>query len=67
VIKIKVAGMTCNHCVMAVKQALARVSGVEEVVEVSLERGEVLVRGSADPAQLLAAVEEEGYQAQLLR
>ena len=66
-IKIKVAGMTCNHCVMAVKQALARVSGVEEVVEVSLERGEVLVRGSADPAQLLAAVEEEGYQAQLLR
>ena len=51
---------------MAVKQALASVSGVEEVVEVSLERGEALIRGAADPAQLLAAVEEEGYQAQLL-
>ena len=65
-IKLKVEGMTCEHCVMAVKKALARVSGVEEVVEVSLERGEVRVRGTANPAQLVAAIEEEGYRAQPL-
>ncbi|HGY09640.1 MAG TPA: copper chaperone [Oceanithermus profundus] len=65
-IKLKVEGMTCEHCVMAVKKALARVSGVEEVVEVSLERGEARVRGQADPAQLVAAIEEEGYRAQPL-
>ncbi len=65
-IKLKVEGMTCEHCVRAVKKALARVSGVEEVVEVSLERGEARVRGQADPAQLVAAIEEEGYRAQPL-
>jgi len=65
-IKLKVEGMTCNHCVMAVKKALAKVDGVEEVVEVSLERGEARVRGQADPSQLVAAIEEEGYRAQLL-
>ena len=65
-IKLKVEGITCNHCVMAVKKALAKVDGVEEVVEVSLERGEARVRGQADPAQLVVAIEEEGYRAQLL-
>lgn len=65
-IKLKVEGMTCNHCVMAVKKALSKVNGVEEVVEVSLERGEALVRGEADPARLIAAIEEEGYRAQPL-
>ena len=65
-IKLKVEGMTCNHCVMAVKKALAKVDGVEEVVEVSLERGEARVRGQADPAQLVAVIEAEGYRAQPL-
>ena len=65
-IKLKVEGMTCNHCVMAVKKALSKVSGVDEVVEVSLERGEALVRGQADVAQMIAAIEEEGYRAQPL-
>jgi len=65
-IELKVEGMTCNHCVMAVKKALSKVSGVDEVVEVSLERGEARVRGQADVAQLIAAIEEEGYRAQPL-
>lgn len=65
-IKLKVEGMTCNHCVMAVKKALSKVKGVDEVIEVSLERGEALVRGQADPDKLVAAIEEEGYRAQPL-
>jgi copper chaperone len=64
-LKLKVEGMTCNHCVMAVKKALSRVPGVERA-EVSLERGEALVEGNADPKALIRAVEEEGYRAEVL-
>jgi len=63
-VRLKVSGMTCNHCVMAVKKALSRVPGVERA-EVSLERGEALVEGNADPKALIRAVEEEGYQAEV--
>ncbi|MDT7909680.1 heavy metal-associated domain-containing protein [Thermus sp.] len=64
-LKLKVEGMTCNHCVMAVKKALSRVPGVERA-EVSLERGEALVEGNADPKALIQAVEAEGYRAEVL-
>jgi copper chaperone len=63
-LKLKVEGMTCNHCVMAVKKALSRVPGVERA-EVSLERGEALVEGNADPKALIRAVEAEGYRAEV--
>jgi copper chaperone len=61
--KIKIEGMSCNHCVGAVNQALGAVPGVDRVVEVSLEKGEAIVEGSAELAELIAAVEEEGYKA----
>jgi len=64
-ITLKVEGMTCGHCVGAVNQALARVPGVDRVVEVSLARGEALVEGQPDPAQVVAALFEAGYQAQV--
>jgi copper chaperone len=64
-LKLKVEGMTCNHCVMAVKKALSRVPRVERA-EVSLERGEALVEGNADPKALIQAVEAEGYRAEVL-
>ncbi len=63
-IKLKVEGMTCGHCVKAVEQALAGVAGVSAVREVSLERGEAVVDGAADLAELLAVVREEGYDAE---
>ncbi len=62
--KLKVGGMSCNHCVNAVTQALGAVPGVDRVTEVSLERGEAVVEGSADVALLVAAVEEEGFKAE---
>lgn len=64
-LRLKVEGMTCNHCVMAVKKALLKVPGVERA-EVSLERGEALVEGEVDPKALIQAVEEEGYRAEVL-
>ena len=63
-IKLKVSGMSCEHCVRAVNQALAAVEGVDSVIEVSLERGEAVVEGTPELANLLAAVEEEGYSAE---
>jgi len=62
--KLKIDGMSCEHCVRAVSGALQEVPGVEAVVEVSLDRGEALIEGSAETALLIEAVEAEGYHAE---
>ena len=59
--QIKIEGMTCNHCVMAVRRALSGVPGAE-AVEVDLERGEATVQGDAIPGALLAAIQDEGFE-----
>lgn len=61
--KLTIQGMTCGHCRKAVNDALAEVPGVT-AVQVDLERGEAQVEGSADVDALVAAVKEEGYEAQ---
>ena len=63
-IKLKVTGMTCEHCENAVSQALSGVAGVETVVTVSRERAEAVVEGSPDMGSLIDAVKEEGYEAE---
>ena len=63
-VKLRVAGMTCEHCERAVAAALESVPGVERVVSVSHRRGEAAVEGSPDPDLLIAAVAEEGYGAE---
>ncbi len=65
-IRLKVTGMTCEHCEKAVAQALSRVAGVDQVVEVNRERNEAVVEGQAEDAALLAAVREEGYEAEIV-
>jgi len=62
-VKLSVEGMTCDHCVGAVRAALSRVPGVDRVVDVSRERAEAIVDGGPDVAALIAAVEAEGYRA----
>lgn len=64
--KLKVTGMTCGHCEKGVSQALSQVPGVTRVVEVSREREQAVVEGSADPRDLIAAVQEEGYAAEVV-
>ncbi len=61
--KLIVEGMNCGHCVKAVTEALEGVSGVESVVEVSLETGAAVVQGEVDVAALIAAIEEKGFAA----
>lgn len=64
-LKLKVEGMNCGHCVKSVTEALAGVAGVKKVVEVSLDRGEALIEGSAEPAALIAAIEDKGFEARV--
>lgn len=62
---MNIQGMTCAHCVMHVKQALLTVPGVEGV-EVDLGAGRAVVVGEAESEALVAAVEAEGYSAQVI-
>jgi copper chaperone CopZ len=58
-----VSGMTCNHCVMSVREEVAEVARVQEV-DVDLASGRMTVTAEAiDDASVIAAVEEAGYQA----
>jgi copper chaperone len=62
-VKLKVDGMTCGHCVQAVTKALARVKGVERVASVDLQTGEAVLDGSPDVAAAIQAVKDAGYVA----
>ena len=63
---LNVTGMTCNHCVHAVKTALEGVDGVRSA-RVDLDAGTALVDYDDSVAELQAmgtAVAEAGYQAE---
>jgi len=60
--ELNITGMTCDHCQRAVKGALESVEGVQSAT-VNLNAGTAQVEGDADLNALIAAVEEEGYQA----
>ncbi|MER3481674.1 MAG: heavy metal-binding protein [Meiothermus sp.] len=62
--ELKVEGMSCGHCQVSVEKALKSVPGVEKV-EVFLQEGKAVVEGSAPAERLIAAVQEEGYRAQV--
>ena len=58
-----VAGMTCDHCKVAVTGEVMRVPGVDSV-DVDLETKLVRVRGTDLNAEaVVAAIDEAGYDA----
>lgn len=62
---LDVRGMTCNNCVRHVAKALQGLPGVAEV-QVDLASGSARVQhepGAVTVAELIAAVEEAGYEA----
>ncbi len=62
-IEFNVTGMTCDHCVNAVTNAVKELDGVSDV-SVSLENKSAVVTGSVvDATKVIAAIEEEGYEA----
>jgi copper chaperone len=58
-----VKGMTCGHCVKAVKSEVSRIDGVS-AVDVELQSGRVTVDSQhpLDREALRLAVEEAGYE-----
>lgn len=61
---IKVTGMSCNHCKMAVEGALKRLTGVSEAT-VDLPAGQVKVEydpGQVGVEQMKASIKEAGYE-----
>lgn len=57
---IEIEGMSCNHCVAHVKEALENINKVN-VLEVNLENKNAIVETEVDNDILKNAIEEEGY------
>lgn len=60
--KVKIEGMSCQHCVMAVKKALG---GVPAVFESDVQIGSAFVKydeSKAKEADIQAAIEKAGYK-----
>lgn len=57
---LQIEGMSCNHCVNAVRKALGEVEGTT-IQSVQIGRAEVDTE--ADAGQLVAAVERAGFHA----
>jgi copper chaperone len=65
---LKIQGMTCQHCVRSVTQALESQEGVARA-EVDLQAGRAQVEyddARVTPRELAHAVAEEGYEAEEL-
>lgn len=62
-VTLEIGGMSCGHCVAAVKRALSGVPGVgEAVVTLDPPRANVSFDpAKVDPKTLAKAVEEEGF------
>jgi copper chaperone len=58
--KISIEGMSCNHCVMHVTNALEEL-GLEKI-NVDLETKTATVEGTISDADIKAAIEDVGYE-----
>ena len=59
-LRISVEGMSCDHCVLSVQEALESLEGVASV-SVSLEDGIALVEGQVSDDAIRVALEEEEF------
>ncbi len=59
--KIQVKGMSCQHCVAAVKEALEKISGISQVT-VSLEENQASYEGEISKEQAKEAIEAIGFE-----
>ena len=59
---LSINGMSCNHCVMAVKKALLSVEGIEEV-DVNLAEGKATINADEVSDKVMKeAIEDAGYE-----
>jgi len=57
----QVQGMTCGHCEMAIKKAIARLDP-EAKVEIDRNTGKVDVHSTKAREEIALTIAEEGYQ-----
>ena len=59
---IKISGMSCQHCVMAVTKALQRIDGIRNV-QVNLDKGEAMFdeERPIDSSTVREAVRKAGF------
>lgn len=60
-IAVEIEGMSCDHCVRAVKNAVSAVAGVVGA-EVRVGHADVKAGDEVSPDAVIAAIEEEGYR-----
>ena len=63
--KLKISGMSCQHCVKTVKDALTALDGVQSA-KVNLRKGEAVVRfdeSYVNPVNLRDAITQAGFEA----
>jgi len=62
--KVTIEGMSCQHCVRHVKEALEELQGVKSV-KVGLENktAEIELDSQIDDGAIKAAIEDAGYEA----
>ena len=60
--RVRIKGMSCNHCVMAVTKALMEIDGVEDV-QVDLGKGEAFFHEAVpvDMEMVKGKIKEAGY------
>ena len=60
---IKIKGMSCNHCVMAVTKALEEIGAIENV-KVDLKKGEATFdeAGLVDMEKIREQIKKAGYE-----
>jgi copper chaperone len=63
----RVSGMSCRHCEAAIRDEVSQIPGVAGV-DVSSRTGRLIVTGAApiDAHAVLSAVDEAGYEAELV-
>jgi copper chaperone len=60
---LRAEGMSCDHCKVAVTEEVSKIAGVT-AVDVDLDTKLVRVEGAGvDPAAVVAAIDEAGYDA----
>lgn len=64
--KVKIQGMSCQHCVAAVTQALNKIGGLKEV-KVDLEKGEASFEneGQVSREKISHGIAEAGFKTAL--
>ena len=62
---LKISGMTCQNCVKHVQNALNSVTGVEKAT-VDLTAGIAVVSGQVNEIELIDAVRDQGYAAEVI-